>query len=225
MRIAILDNDKDQAAAIRGALAAAGYRCELARNREALLHQLQHGEADLVVLDCASTDGQLAQLVEACTAAAAPVLLVAARAEEDDIVAGMIAGASDCVVKPVRRGELATRVRALQRRFLPAPPADAGLHVGPYRFDIGTARVSKSGKTMDLTRKEFELALLFFRHLGRPLSRAYIRESVWPNESEFPSRTMDTHVSRVRSKLGLRAENGFRLTPVYSFGYQLEQLR
>ena len=75
-----------------------------------------------------------------------------------------------------------------------------------------------------MTQKEFSLALLFFRNIGRPLSRAYIHESVWVRENDVPSRTMDTHVSRVRNKLHLRPENGFRLVPVYSYGYRLEKL-
>jgi len=82
----------------------------------------------------------------------------------------------------------------------------------------------KDGSVIDVTQKEFYLALLFFRNIGRPLSRAYIHESVWVRETAVPSRTMDTHVSRVRNKLALRPENGFRLVPVYSYGYRLEKL-
>jgi DNA-binding winged helix-turn-helix (wHTH) protein len=77
---------------------------------------------------------------------------------------------------------------------------------------------------IDVTHKEFNLALLFFRNIGRPLSRAYIHEAIWVRETAVPSRTMDTHVSRVRNKLQLRPENGFRLVPVYSYGYRLEKL-
>ena len=75
-----------------------------------------------------------------------------------------------------------------------------------------------------MTHKEFDLALLLFRNLGKPLSRLHIQESVWGHETDLPSRTMDTHVSRVRSKLSLRPELGFRLDPVYGFGYKLETI-
>jgi DNA-binding response OmpR family regulator len=81
-----------------------------------------------------------------------------------------------------------------------------------------------AGKQIEVTQKEFDLALLLFQNLGRPLSRAYILEAIWSRERDVPSRTMDTHVSRVRNKLQLKPENGFRLTPVYSYGYRLEQL-
>jgi len=77
---------------------------------------------------------------------------------------------------------------------------------------------------LDVTHKEFALALLFFRNMGRPLSRAYIHEAVWQRDTALPSRTMDTHVSRVRNKLQLKPEHGYRLVPVYSYGYRLEKL-
>ena len=78
---------------------------------------------------------------------------------------------------------------------------------------------------IDMTQKEFHLALLLFRNIGRPLSRGHIREEVWGHDSDVPSRTMDTHVSRVRTKLGLRPEDGYLLAPVYSYGYRLEHLK
>eukprot|EP01030_Chromulinospumella_sphaerica_P012013 gene12013-11807_t len=78
-------------------------------------------------------------------------------------------------------------------------------------------------KRVVMTQKEFDLALLLFRNLGKPLSRSHIQETVWGRDTDLPSRTMDTHISRVRSKLALRPEQGFRLTPVYGFGYKLEQ--
>jgi DNA-binding response OmpR family regulator len=97
------------------------------------------------------------------------------------------------------------------------------LRLGHYVIEIRSARVSLSGHFIELTRKEFELALLLFRHVGQPLSRTTILDAVWSRESDIPSRTLDTHISRVRNKLQLRPENGFRLAPVYSFGYCLEQ--
>ncbi len=77
---------------------------------------------------------------------------------------------------------------------------------------------------MELTQKEFQLAVLMLRNVGKPLSRGHIREMVWGRGSDVPSRTMDTHVSRVRTKLDLRPEHGYLLAPVYSYGYRLEHL-
>eukprot|EP01030_Chromulinospumella_sphaerica_P014900 gene14900-14697_t len=98
------------------------------------------------------------------------------------------------------------------------------LQFGQYLFETRPGRLLMDGTVLDVTQKEFALALLFFRNIGRPLSRAYIHEAVWVKESAVPSRTMDTHVSRVRNKLVLKPENGYRLVPVYSYGYRLEKL-
>jgi len=124
----------------------------------------------------------------------------------------------------LRRSELIARVQALLRRSYPHQHMPESLEFGQYIFETRSARLTISGNLIELTQKEFDLALLLFRHLGRPLSRAYILEEVWSRDVEIPSRTLDTHISRVRNKLQLRPENGFKLVPVYSYGYRLEQI-
>ena len=95
----------------------------------------------------------------------------------------------------------------------------------PYHFDIRNQSLDVAGKVIEMTQKEFDLALFLFQNLGRLLSRGHILEAVWGRAIDVPSRTMDTHVSRIRTKLNLRPENGFKLTPVYNYGYRLEQLK
>ena len=119
---------------------------------------------------------------------------------------------------------MVARVQALLRRAYPAQNGAEQLQFGQYVFETRPGRLLMDGVVLDVTHKEFYLALLFFRNIGRPLSRAYIHEAVWIRETAVPSRTMDTHVSRVRNKLQLKPENGFRLVPVYSYGYRLEKL-
>ena len=81
------------------------------------------------------------------------------------------------------------------------------------------------GVSVTLTQKEFDLALLLFRNLSRPLSRTRIREAVWRQDMDIQSRTLDTHVSQVRAKLVLRPRNGYRIVPIYSYGYRLETVK
>jgi DNA-binding response OmpR family regulator len=192
-----------------------------------MLAQLRKDSLDMLVLDWQVADlpgAEVLRRVKEKLPASAPIMFLTSSSAEDDIVAGIAAGADDYVIKPLRRGELVARVQALLRRAYPSQSGAEQLTFGPYVFETRPGRLLMDGAVIDVTHKEFYLALLFFRNIGRPLSRAYIHESVWIRETDVPSRTMDTHVSRVRNKLQLKPENGFRLVPVYSYGYRLEKL-
>jgi len=227
MKIAVLDNDRSQADLICQVLSSAGHSCQSFDGGKEMLSQIRKDSTDLLIMDWPAGDGDAADILRRAKEKMvpdAPAMFLVGSGAEDDIVAGMDAGADDYVVKPLRRGELVARVSALLRRAYPAQTGTEQLHFGPYVFETRPGRLLRDGAVIDVTQKEFHLALLFFRNIGRPLSRAYIHESVWVRETAVPSRTMDTHVSRVRNKLALRPENGFRLVPVYSYGYRLEKL-
>lgn len=227
MKIAVLEQDRPQADLICQVLSAAGHSCHSYDSAKDLLGQLRKDSADMLVMDWNVPDMDGAEVLRRAKeklATAAPTMFLVGNNAEDDIIAGVTAGADDYLVKPLRRGELVARVSALLRRAYPSQNSAEQLQFGPYTFETRPGRLLKDGSVIDVTQKEFSLALLFFRNIGRPLSRAYIHESVWVRENDVPSRTMDTHVSRVRNKLHLRPENGFRLVPVYSYGYRLEKL-
>ena len=227
MKIAVLEQDRPQADLICQVLSAAGHSCQSYDSAKELLSQLRKDSADMLVMDWNVPDMEGAEVLRRAKeklASNAPTMFLVGNNAEDDIIAGVTAGADDYLVKPVRRGELVARVSALLRRAYPSQNSAEQLQFGPYTFETRPGRLLKDGSVIDVTQKEFSLALLFFRNIGRPLSRAYIHESVWVRDNDVPSRTMDTHVSRVRNKLHLRPENGFRLVPVYSYGYRLEKL-
>lgn len=226
MRIAVIDNDPAQAELVRQALASAGHACVPHAGSPDGFDPVQPEDADLFIIDWQAHLTSTPDVIRAIHdhRPALPILLLVGRTEEDGLPAALAAGATDYQVKPLRRGELAMRVQTLLRRAYPHHQTDTAIRFGSYAFDVPTCRLTINEVAVELTQKEFALALLFFRNLGRPLSRAYIQENVWSRDADVPSRTVDTHVSRVRSKLGLRPENGFRLAPVYSFGYRLEQL-
>jgi len=140
------------------------------------------------------------------------------RSRETDIAAMLNCGADDYIVKPVSEAVLAARVGSLLRRAYQMHPPAQKETFGVYEFDLKLRQASVAGQPVTLTQKEFDLALLLFQHLSRPLSRAHILDIVWKQSAEIPSRTMDTHMSMLRSKLGLRPENGYRLTPIYGYG-------
>ena len=227
MKIAVLEQDRPQADLICQVLSAAGHSCQAYDSARELLGQLRKDSTDMLIMDWNVPDMDGAEVLRRAKeklATTAPTMFLVGNNAEDDIIAGVTAGADDYLVKPVRRGELVARVSALLRRAYPSQNSAEQLQFGPYTFETRPGRLLKDGSVIDVTQKEFSLALLFFRNIGRPLSRAYIHDSVWVRENDVPSRTMDTHVSRVRNKLHLRPENGFRLVPVYSYGYRLEKL-
>ena len=96
--------------------------------------------------------------------------------------------------------------------------------MGEFDVDVDRRVVTRHGAEMDLTQKDFDLAVFLFRNVGNLVSRGHILESVWGRTSDLNTRTVDTHVSRLRSKLGLVPENGWKLTAVYQHGYRLEQV-
>jgi DNA-binding response OmpR family regulator len=138
-----------------------------------------------------------------------------------------MAGADDFLVKPVERQELALRLDLLLLAAQPYEAPPSVVEAGGFMVDLARLRIThpeRPGLDATLTRKEVELALLFMQHLGRPLSRAFLQERIWGAEPETPTRTIDTHVSRIRTKLKLHPGNGYQLATVYGYGYQLERL-
>lgn len=225
MRIAIVDNDPQQRSLIAEILASDQQECVVFDQVGKLLAKLRDTDIDLLIYHWQPESEGLRQLAEIRQMKPAlPTLLLTGRSQESELAAILSTGCSDYLVKPLRRSELRLRVAVLAARAHPGRLSAPTLDFGSYAFEVRGGRLTLQGEPIALTQKEFDLALLFFRNLGRPLSRATILEAVWPQDAEFNSRSMDTHVSRVRNKLRLRPENGFRLAPVYSYGYCLEPL-
>lgn len=225
MRIALLEDDPAEAAFAIEALIAAGHLCrEFSRGR-ALIHELRRQTFDLLMLDwmpdMAAAD--VLRWVREGKHAHVPVVFVTDRGHDYDVASILDAGADDYIIKPVSATVLLARVSSVLRRAYRPAPADSKATYGDYEFDSRGNQVLKNGVPIRLTEREFALALLLFQNLGRPLSRDHILEMVWSQRSNVSSRTMDTHVSWLRSKLDLRPKNGYRLAPVYGYGYRLEQ--
>lgn len=224
MRIAALDDDLSQLELIRHTMIGIQHECHVYSEGKALLRDLRQQSFDLLILDWTLPDisgPAIVKWVREELASRMPILFVTNRSAEADLVAGLSAGADDFMVKPISVVELEARVHALLRRAYPSHH-DVELEFGRYHFFPQARTLHVDGEPVDLKHREYELALFLFQNLGRLLSREHLREAVWGRGPEEPSRSLDTHISRLRTKLSLRPSNGFLLSAVYGLGYRLE---
>jgi len=224
-KIAIVEDDPDELHQLTVMLGSQG-RCVPFSDGESFLKALYRDTFDLACLDWNLPETTGVDLVKRIRSGGQapniPIILITSRVADEDVVAGLISGADDYVTKPVRAPILLARVETLLRRL--TPPVNSHLEKHDrYVFDRSRSVVSIDGEEQVLTAKEFNLAVLLFRNLQRPLARAYLMEEVWGLGADVSSRTLDTHVCRLKTKLGLVPENGFNFGPVYGFGYRLEK--
>lgn len=226
MKIALLEDDPEQSQRISGILRGEGHECSAFGDGSVLIRQLKRDTFDLLLLDWRTpgvTGYEVTAWARANLSVHVPIVFLTSRALEVDIVAGLTAGADDYMVKPIRGAELLARITALQRRInLESAQADRLIIAGNYRIDPTSRCCYLRDEPVELTCKEFDLTLLLFQHIGRVLSREHIGGAIWGHGPESISRTLDTHMSRIRIKLELRSENGVKLTPVYGQGYRLD---
>lgn len=224
MRIAALDDDIILLELIQATAEKAGHTCHTYLDGGSLNRAIRSETFDLLIVDWHLPDMEGTDVVRAVRKIcdpAMPILFVTRRNAEQDVVEALACGADDFMTKPIRMGEMMARTQALLRRAYPAA-ATGALAFGRYRFEPDTRTLRMDGNTVDLKNKEYELALFMFQNLGRLLSREHLRESVWGDAAHLPSRSLDTHVSRLRSKLDLSPANGYVVNAVYGVGYRLE---
>lgn len=227
MMIAILDDDREFLAIIESWLRQSDYGCTgFTRSRD-LIRAARDHSFELFILDWNLPDLPGLSVLEWIRnqwGDGLPVLLLTSRSDDEDIVAALNAGADDFISKPVSEKVLLARIQALTRRKSQRASEDAVETYGRYSFAIVQRRVLLDGEVIDLTLKEFQLALMLFRNLNMALARAHIMEAIWGRAPGVESRTLDIHISKVRRKLQLRPENGFIIQPIYGYGYRLEEV-
>ncbi len=230
MKILLLGSDKSSVMKLASPLEATGFDCEKMFTQKRIvefLSGMNTYEFPGVVILGENVSGKLrSSFLEQVREKdfPFPVLYVVRPDAFETVFSERVPDTTDYVCLPVRPKELVTRVGILIRKSYPEIVEAQTLRYGSFVFSRYPDRVSFRGRHIALTAKEYDLGRFFFGHIGKPLSRMALSEAIWNSEEDEFSRTIDTHVSRVRNKLGLNEKNGFSLKQVYGFGYQLTAL-
>ncbi len=230
MIIGILEDDPDQSQVISEWLTQAGNECHVYADGTRLLRGLKSQGFEMLLLDwqVPGMDGmEVLSWIRSNLSWSIPVIFTTILNQEQEIVAALQAGADDYLIKPLSKPILLARMQAVARRSglqNDVSSAQGSLEVGAYSFNRQSGQCQRDGEIVDLTKREFDLAMYFFSNIGRILSRELLLQHVWHLSGDMQTRTVDTHVSRLRGKLDLRPDNGWNLSAVYHYGYRLEQI-
>lgn len=225
MRIAVADDDETIRDFVARLLNESEHSCALFKNGRELMVALQRDTFDLIIVDWTMpvmSGLEVVQWARANIKHCPPAIMLTSRSDKDDIVQGLNAGADDYIIKPETAHVIRARVNAVLRRVIPAESPVRHEQFGPYTFDRMTETVALGQEEIDLTAREFALAQMLFRNPHRAMSRTYILQTLWNSAADLPTRTLDMHISRIRAKLKLGPENGYRLQTIFGYGYRLE---
>ena len=210
-RILIVEDEQDLAGLLRYNLAQAGHEAEVARTGAGAIAQLGTYKPNLVLLDLMLPDISGFEVIRALRSSPqqrrTAVVMVTAKGAETDRVQGFELGADDYVVKPFSVRELLLRIEAVLRRLVEDTAGDAILSGGGIRLDPTRHEVTADGAPVILTPLEFRLLKTLLERLGRIQTRETLLSDVWGIDAEIETRTVDTHIKRLRQKLGACGEH------------------
>ena len=223
--IAVVEDDLAFASAMEEFLGAAGYTVSSYDSSQKFLAALRQSECDLLIVDWSIPDLSGIEVLEYIRKfhPDMPAIMLTARAENIDIVRGLQAGADDYVSKPVDPDVLALRIKSLLRRSKgEVKNVSENVILGRYLLRPSTSTIYLGDEEIVLPKREFDMAMLFFTNPNRLLSRQYLAATLWGKVVDYQSRTIDTHVARLRKNLKLDPTSGISLNALYGFGYTLQ---
>jgi len=223
-RILVVDDEPDLLELVRVNLDQAGLRVETAESGREALELLHRAPPDLLILDLMLPDVSGTEICRRVRSdpdlSQLPIIMLTAKAEEVDRVVGLELGADDYVTKPFSPRELLLRVRAVLRRKQPQWASEEALEHDTLRLDPQRHRCFVDGAEIDLTAKEFSLLHVLMARRGRVLTRDQLLDQVWGSDIAVTSRTVDTHLKRLREKLGTA---GGLIETVRGVGYRFSE--
>lgn len=223
--IAVVEDDRAFAAELEEFLDASGYTVSSYDSSQKFLASLRQKECDLLIVDWSIPDLSGIEVLEYVRKfhPDMPAIMLTARSENIDIVRGLEAGADDYVSKPVDADILGLRIKSLLRRCKgDVKNTSESTVLGPYLLRPSTSTVYLGEEAIILPKREFDMAMLFFTNPNRLLSRQYLAATLWGKVVDYQSRTIDTHVARLRKNLKLDPSSGISLNALYGFGYTLQ---
>ena len=226
MKIALLEDDIQQAELVVSWLEGAGYQVSHRTLGSEFLAMFENDVFDMAILDWEVPDQtgvDVLRRVRNTLQSKAPIIFATQRDAEEDIVGALKAGADDYMIKPLRQSELLARLTALVRRAGIQSHHDI-LNLGPIEIDTLRETVSVSGEPVKVTNKDFQVAVCLLKNQGKVLSREYLLREVWGVDASLNTRTVDVHVSRVRRSLNITPEIGYCIKNIYQHGYRLEKV-
>jgi two-component system phosphate regulon response regulator PhoB len=223
MKVVIIEDEKDLAELLAFNLGKEGWQTLVALDGRSGFELVSAELPDMVILDLMLPEisgTEVCKLLRKQAATAAiPIIMVTAKGEEIDRVVGFEVGADDYLVKPFSSRELLLRMKAILRRTAPVTEAEKNLQLGSLLIDPSRHRVTVTDEEITLTSTEYKLLLILAERSGRVQSREQLLQDVWGYSSEADTRTVDTHITRLRAKLGSAGE---MIHTVRGFGYKLE---
>jgi DNA-binding response OmpR family regulator len=221
-RILVVEDEPNLALGLEDDLKLEGYEVEVARDGETASRRAREQAFDLIILDIMlpRRDG-----FEVCrdirrSGLRTPIIMLTAKTQESDKVAGLDLGADDYVTKPFSPRELRARVKALLRRA--ANDAPESYRFGENELDFSRCELRRSGKPQELTPLEFKLLATFIRHRGRALTREQLLDQVWGREIAVTDRVIDTHITNLRKKIEPKPAVPRYLVSVRGIGYRFD---
>jgi two-component system, OmpR family, response regulator RegX3 len=219
-RVLIVEDEEAVARPLAAALRREGFAPRVAPTASQALEELVAWRPNAMVLDVMLPDGDGRDVCrEVRTRSDIPVVIVTARGDPIDRVVGLELGADDYVVKPFSSREVAARLRAVLRRGC-AEDSHAPLEVGPVWLDPATRTATRSGETLRLPAREFDLLHLLLRHAGRVVRREAIMDELWGADWFGSSKTLDVHIARLRDKIEDDPARPERLVTVRRVGFR-----
>jgi DNA-binding response OmpR family regulator len=216
--VLVVDDESELAEAVVAALQRHGFDCEWVTTLAEAVERA--GDAELVLLDLGLPDGDgLSQC--AAIAAKAPLIVISARGEEVDRVLALELGADDYLAKPFSTRELIARCRAVLRRSGTA--RRTVVRVSDLDIDVDAFEVRRDGEPIELTAKETALLMALAQQQGALVRRSKLAEDVWESPLSLVQRTIDTHVSSLRAKLGVPPDGGTYIETMHGAGYRLRR--